>query len=142
MLENEVIYHTEATETTENVEHEKFIHKLKEDIGQFKTGRAKRIKDDEEFVLMKDEKPMKTRQELECELLLSMMEKKHGGDRGYLYWKDLKKRIPTFKKETFKDLSKEDKDLIQLLNNYTLKLINQSIKNNIEDMKAIMEDNE
>lgn len=124
------------------LEHAYFIDDLRAEINMLKTGRVNRIKDNATFTLKEDE-PKKSQEELECELLLSMMEKKHGGSIDRItYWKQLKKRIPTFKKEVFNNLSKEDKHLIQLLNNYTLKLINQSIKNNIEDWKACLADDD
>lgn len=76
--------------------------------------------------------------EFGCEFLLSFMNSNHSnGAETADYYKYLKKRIPIFKKEVYKHLTPEDRDIIRLLDKYTMKLINESIKKNVADMKEI-----
>lgn len=73
-----------------------------------------------------------------CEMLLTFMDKHHGGLMpSEDYYKYLKKKITDFKKNIYIKLTAEDKQIINLLDKYSMKLINESIKINIEEMKLI-----
>lgn len=79
----------------------------------------------------------------DCEMLLTFMDKQYGclmpsAD----YYKYLKKRITEFKKNIYCNLTAEDKQIINLLDKFTIKLINDSIKINIEEMEFITRFNE
>jgi len=61
-------------------------------------------------------------------------------DESIPYLKGLKKRIPKFKKEVYSQLTAEDKCLIKMLDTYTQKLMNESIKDTIDGFKDIERD--
>mgnify|MGYP000442237613 CR=1 FL=1 len=86
---------------------------------------------------LKEEKEIN--KQIECEMVLCYMDKHFDTESNSIkYYKKLKKKITTFKKEVYIKLDEEDKQIILLLDKYTQKLINQSIKNNIEQMKEIL----
>lgn len=78
-----------------------------------------------------DEAPKPKTKQQKCEDMLHSM----AGFMDMDFYKKLKKRMPTFKKEIYKTLTKEDKQLIILFDTFTQKLINQAIKANIEEIK-------
>lgn len=90
-----------------------------------------------------DDKPIILNEKLDnkafdCEMQLTFMDKQHGGLMPSAdYYKYLKKRITEFKKQIYCNLTAEDKQIINLLDKYSMKLINESIKINIEEMRLI-----
>jgi len=75
----------------------------------------------------------------DCELQLAYMDKVFSNQEPTeKYLKGLKKRITEFRKITYKNLTAEDKQTIQLLDRYPLTIINKSIKKNIDDMNEIL----
>lgn len=114
---------------------EPFILKEELDEEEYKTKyREKILKQQKET----EKKHELWRQEIECELMLCYMDKTYNTGDTIPYMKDLKKRIPKFKKEVYNKLTAEDKKMIEFLDKYSLKLINQSIKINIEEHKDIL----
>ena len=74
----------------------------------------------------------------DCDFLLLFMNKSFNpSDESIPYLKGLKKRIPKFKKEVYSQLTAEDKCLIKMLDTYTQKLMNESIKDTIDGFKDI-----
>lgn len=90
-----------------------------------------------------DDKPIILNEKLDnkafdCEMLLTFMDKSYGGLMPSAdYYKYLKKRITEFKKQIYIKLTAEDKQIINLLDKYSMKLINNAIKINIEEMRLI-----
>lgn len=79
----------------------------------------------------------------DCEMLLTFLDKQYGGlMKSEDYYKYLKKKITEFKKQLYCNLTAEDKQIINLLDKFTIKLINDSIKINIEEMEFITRFNE
>ena len=115
-----------------------FWEELHSEIQQFTDTDIQEPQEAINFSLCGDIDPNNGRDD-ECEMKLFCMESSYNSDDDKLpYWRNLKKRLPKFKKEVFKNLSKEDIDMIYLLSNFKMKVINQSIKNNIEDHKKIL----
>jgi hypothetical protein len=74
-----------------------------------------------------------------CQMTLTFMDNRYSkGQTTEEYYKYLKAYIPLFKKNIYNQLTPQDRTLIKLLDENTMKLINESIKINIEDMKWII----
>ena len=118
---------------------EKYINKLHYEIEDDLTDIEDEIKlsNEENESIMElstneiDETPKPKTKQQKCEDMLYSM----AGFMDMDFYKKLKKRMPTFKKEIYKTLTKEDKQLIILFDTFTQKLINQAIKANIEEIK-------
>ena len=127
-----------------SVERVNFITYLRDEINKLNETDANPITDDTPITLECDEEEdvstmtEKDRKKIECELMLSYMDKTYNSDDSIPYWKELKKRIPKFKKEVYSKLTAEEKCMLKMLDLYTMKLINQSIKDCIDDMKDIL----